>query len=283
MNAKYQMYLQNMYPDMDQSQLAALISASANDGALIGLKNTGDLVEQKPQRINSRHLLSDYDYPLSDELQNADKASKQQEQKQPKLGNNRNLSRKSKPASSNNLNSANLTRKTNESVELVLINGTWRVIDLDMCYKMMAESNFNNTANHHHYHNHTHLNKINSELNGLFERHSKLFGSRGANQEARGQKYSSSLLRTINNHLQKPTNDVYQRIFDQSTLDPVASSRDSVKSKIINTNVNKNEQNSKQIYPLSLYNTQHKKYESFTKSIRQRNDTNYYVTFRRVS
>ena len=39
----------------------------------------------------------------------------------------------------------------------------------------------------------------------------------------------------------------------------------------------------KKVYPLSLYNTQTKQHENFMKSIRQRNDTFYYVSFRRVS
>lgn len=39
----------------------------------------------------------------------------------------------------------------------------------------------------------------------------------------------------------------------------------------------------KQEYPLSIYDTQYTKHESFTRSIRQKNDTFYYISFRRVN
>lgn len=58
-------------------------------------------------------------------------------------------------------------------------------------------------------------------------------------------------------------------------------------ARVKNSNSNNENSNSKQKqtaeYPVSLYDTQNRKYESFANSVRQRNDTFYFVSFRRVN
>ena len=131
-DSQYQIYA-NKYirGDSPGAQLAAIASAQAKDGALIDPQNAAALLNQ---HHNSRRLLSDYDY-TDESISN-----KQDEAKNP-----------------NETPSAkrfNLTKKNNNSLELVLINGTWRLIDLDICYKMMVSELHENNTNPK-YHNYT--------------------------------------------------------------------------------------------------------------------------------
>lgn len=118
-----------IYPELDAAQMAALAMANAKDGALIDPSNTAVLLKQ--QHPNARRLLSDEDYQLEDD------DSKD---------------RQSSRSSANKV--YNLTqRNMNESKELVLINGTWHLIDLNVCYQMLLTESGNN------YTNHSHMNK----------------------------------------------------------------------------------------------------------------------------
>lgn len=111
------------------SQLAAALSKS--DGALI------DLQSPLPSHMKSRHLLSE-DYENFDELEII--SSKQKLEK-------------------NTVSHVkeNFTRSKNETnMELVLINGTWHMVDLNICYKIMS---LNATENESRFYNHSHFNK----------------------------------------------------------------------------------------------------------------------------
>lgn len=201
--AQFQMYLNeknqlgNDYASLsDAGKLAALGAANARDGALIDLKDLN-------QHINSRRLLSDNDYyDLANDSSEKTSLKDSKLDKNKSLKNNNNKNSNSLPTLEKK-SAYNLTKKTNESMELVLINGTWHLIDLNVCYNMMrAEAENTNQF----YHNNTHLNKINTDLNGWFERHLKLFGMRNTaeNPEAK-TKYTESQLRNLNANLQKPT------------------------------------------------------------------------------
>ena len=122
---------------------SAQLAAYARDGALIDLNN----------HIKSRRLLGDTGTASDD----YDDDSKSQ------LGESKKQLSKSKKSDSRSLPSLekkqgyNLTKKTNESMELVLINGTWHLIDLNICYNMMrAEAG---AGTNQYYHNNTHINK----------------------------------------------------------------------------------------------------------------------------
>ena len=78
----------------------------------------------------------------------------------------------------------NLTN--NNNMELVQINGTWHLINLSMCYDMLQHSSL---------HNKTHVAKINSELNGLFERQK----SRTKTNNMGGKVAVAALLRNLGN------------------------------------------------------------------------------------
>jgi hypothetical protein len=133
-----------MYLDAESAQLAALAAAEARDGALI------DINKLKPQNVKSRHLLSNYN---DDETKN----SKLKKTKSADL-----------LAASSAKKSFNLTQKNgnynltgynasignnNESMELVLINGTWHLLNLSYCYQTMMSASKNQ------YQNYSHLNK----------------------------------------------------------------------------------------------------------------------------
>ena len=136
-DAQYQIYSNKL----SAAQLAAIASAQARDGALIDLQNAAAFLNQ--YHMNSRRLLSDYDY-ADDSL---GKQESQDELKNKERDTNKfNLTKKG----NNNNNS-------NSSMELVLINGTWHLIDLDICYKMMASEPVNQNTSQ--YQNYTHLNK----------------------------------------------------------------------------------------------------------------------------
>lgn len=105
--------------------------ASAQDGALINL----DQKQAKQFHPRSRHLLSEYDY--------LDDSSEQSNPKSDK-----------KNLTNNNIKS-NLTKHDNSSLDLVLINGTWHLIDLNICQKLMS----NEQENLNKYSNFTHLNR----------------------------------------------------------------------------------------------------------------------------
>jgi hypothetical protein len=118
---------QNHYVDQESAQLAALAMAQARDGALVD----GSLFKQQ-MTLNSRHLLELSENPAD-------------------LSSERKLN-----ATTNkfNLTHGNAQNKSNE-MDFVLINGTWHVIDLSICQKMMS-----NQTSHDIYYNLTHVNRL---------------------------------------------------------------------------------------------------------------------------
>jgi hypothetical protein len=122
-------------------------------------------------------------------------------------------------------------------------------------------------------------------LNNWYERHhnKKLFNSQQQNNPGQQQtqqnqhlKYTSSLLRNLNrnqNLFESNSNNIRH---DQQRL---SSESNSILDRSNQLNDNKQKLNTN--YAVSLYNRQNIRYESFAKSIRQRNDTFYYVSFRR--
>lgn len=150
-------------------------------------------------------------------------------------------------------------RSRNDTMELVMINGTWHLLNLSMCYNMMSSKRGEREEP---YYNQTDMVRMNSELNGWLARHrSSRFSASPAPSGKRtqnGPSSSSTLLRNLNrNRIDADENKV-------RTPSTVTSNNDDV-------------------YPISVYdNAQHsKRYESFVRSIRQRNDTFYFISFRR--
>lgn len=112
--------LEQSFLDKEAVELAALARANALDGALVDSS-----VFLKQQHLNSRRLLSNSEYFSHDEEKDHTK------------------SKVNSTNSSSNQKPYNLTKKSNESMELVLINGTWHLIDLNVCYqKMFTETNY---------------------------------------------------------------------------------------------------------------------------------------------
>ena len=139
--------------------------------------------------------------------------------------------------------------------------------------------------------------RINTDLNGWFERHLKLFGNRNSAENPETKtKYTASQLRNLNVNLQKPTylKDMLEKraLLDAFEIhndknDVSIKTTQTAKERRLMSNEKRNRpsiltQAQKEVYPISLYNTQTKQHEGFMKSIRQRNDTFYYVSFRRV-
>jgi hypothetical protein len=112
--------------DYSPAQLAAAMVASSD-------RQENGLVDLT---VKSRHLLSDYDYP------DAEARSGQVEEKS--------------SATRRRSNDVNLTRSGNESsMELVFVNGTWQMIDLNLCYKFLSL----NASGNQTFFNLTHVHK----------------------------------------------------------------------------------------------------------------------------
>ncbi|RNA19965.1 cyclic AMP-dependent transcription factor ATF-6 beta [Brachionus plicatilis] len=204
--------LKGLYENED-SRMVALAAVNPKDGALVD----SSVLKQ----MHSRKLLSESDYPVEEASDNF----------------------KSLKNRTNKFNSTRPDKNNTENIELVLINGTWHLIDLNICYQKLY-SGFNVT----------HVKKINNAISGLYERHSNIYHKAPQPNQSR---FTSSLLRNLKNKRQEIPN---------------------IKRKELYSNRKSQE---KQEYPLSVYDTQYTKYESFTRSIRQKNDTFYYISFRR--
>jgi hypothetical protein len=250
------------------SQLAALRMANVESGALIDL-NPG---------INSRHLLNAADDDYDDFSYDKDGNQIKKLSKSPQDN-----EKKSSPKSDTTKLGFNLTKKSNESMELVLINGTWHLIDLNVCYNMLLrgeEAPKNNT----------HVHKINSHLNDWFDRHGKMSQHRDDDFENTHDE-SNNLQKTSNLKailVKKTMTAKRLSKFEDATVKYVNEKR--IVSQLNNDNnkkeerkyFNRKEESSNEgVYPMSLYSTQTKQHESFMKFIRQRDDTYYYVSFRR--
>jgi hypothetical protein len=111
----------------------------ANVGALIDIKNDASLTKQnQPLHPRSRHLLSEFDY--SEDLNDSS---------------TENIKKSLRTNFTQTKSNNNSTRNDNSSLDLFLINGTWHLIDIDYCQRLMA--NDQNTVNQ--LYNFTHLTK----------------------------------------------------------------------------------------------------------------------------
>jgi hypothetical protein len=140
------------YGENEAAKLAAaLASAQARDNALLDTSLFN-------MNVKSRHLLSDYDYeeeshknvPAAKTAKSPNKNSRSRRNVAPSAVSNR-----------SNQAATNLTKqRQNDSMELVLINGTWHLINLSMCYNMM----YGGENKLHTFQNYTHLNKYDNKL-----------------------------------------------------------------------------------------------------------------------
>lgn len=139
-------------PNSESAQLAALAMAQARDGALVD----GSLLKQRISSLNSRHLLADNDNNNDDEV-----------------------SPNTTTRSNNGVTNATRNRDGAvrvDGMDLVLINGTWHVVDFSICQQMFSnQTSANGSAGPHHqqYYNYTHFNRLDKlKLNflSLFQR-----------------------------------------------------------------------------------------------------------------
>ena len=143
-----------------EARLAALAAASAKDGALIDLQNTALLYPQGRQgpalHANSRRLLSDDDYEVDGE----DKQGERRNSGGAKAASSSSQGKRSSETALINQTGSSGGKpnggKHNSSMDLILINGTWHLIDLDICHKMMA---IDPSQENGKFHNHSHLSK----------------------------------------------------------------------------------------------------------------------------
>jgi hypothetical protein len=115
--------------DLSTTQLAALKAAQARDGALIGLNDVNSLVH-----VQSRHLLAD--------VPNDDSTAEVAPTAEATTNNNNvttfNLTLKNGASNGNNMSGAGTMHPhKNGSMELMLINGTWHLVDVSICYQNM--------------------------------------------------------------------------------------------------------------------------------------------------
>lgn len=87
------------------AQIAALAAANPKDGALMD----SSVLKQ----IHSRKLLSEQDYPIEYKSENSNS-----------------LENRTKK-----FNMSRTDKNNTDKIELVLINGTWHLIDLNICYQ----------------------------------------------------------------------------------------------------------------------------------------------------
>ena len=134
---------------------AQLVSSKNNNLDSIDLKNLNN-------HISSRRLLSDMDYVDGENsvsvarIETNEKSHKESKSKR-LCGDRKVINGEDKMSPSlEKKHGYNLTKKSNESMELVLINGTWHLIDLNICYNMMRGEAGNTNE---YYHNNTHINK----------------------------------------------------------------------------------------------------------------------------
>lgn len=253
--------------DMSESaQLAALAMAQARDGALVD----GSLLKQRigGSAINSRHLLSE------------DDAAKDYDTPNTTTRRNNNATRGSDGAVRVN------------GMDLVLINGTWHVVDLSICQQIF--SNQTSAHQNHQYFNQTHFIRINNELDGLYKRYqtrNAFWTGEGAAQFHRySSSPSSSGASAANSNEGGKLNPKFiedarnranaRNSQSRQNMEAVEASKVPAVPRQKNTANVKTKTND---YPISLYDTQTRKHEQFANSVRQRNDTFYFLSFRRVS
>jgi len=113
--------------------------------------------------------------------------------------------------------------------------------------------------------------RINNELNGWFERHVKLL--KNSHYESNDQEsFASALWREFIKEKQRKYRPLPTKA--EKTA-PSRRLRSAGNNRLQETKTVKD-------YPVSLYNTQSRLYENFARKVRTRDDTFYYVSFRRV-
>lgn len=282
----------NGYDQAAVAQLAALELASARDGALVDRQ----LLKQQPLHINSRHLLQ-----TNDESPSSKEEIRSRRRHRGLVmpnQNNNNVQPSAAMAKTKAVTTNESKVATNQTKELIQINGTWHSIDLNICYQMLNNNTqFKNQKQQHHHDdgtflNLTHVNKINNELTSWFERQIKtaVFGSNQYRQQQHQQpqqpsnsKFSSNFWRSLssnsnNNNNHKPA--VETAVIPSKDASVIKLPTIQTPS-IYEPKKNTPQSSSGTNYQVSLYTNPNERYQEFERQIRKRNDTNYYVSFRR--
>lgn len=111
-----------------------------------------------------------------------------------------------------------------------------------------------------------------------FEQHVKIMKS-SQNKKDSNQNFASALWTEFMKEKQKK-NRLYQTKNQPSRLRSLQTKRHLRAIESINGDFES--VHDKEIYPISLYDTQSRLYENFARTVRTRDDTLYYVSFRRV-